>query len=222
MKLPIPTHCGDVLILLTDQSFTLHVVGLVTTDGQQHFHTQSLVKYAVRRATAVTAAKALAVGGRIFFLNIDTSDWSEISNHRRLDDTNTSSEELCADGFWRAGTVVYPPGMLLRVDINRDVHGFVVYLMVVNHEVMKAGHTTTPLSTRMRSTFNALKNTMGDRADHSRYQEKTFKAEAQATVRAKREVELWAQEYPSRKAMIDKEETLNAHYQGLWTKEGKR
>jgi hypothetical protein len=135
---------------------------------------------------------------------------------------NISSEDLCADGFWRAGTVVYPPDMVLRVDIDRDVHGFVVYLMVVNHEVMKAGHTTTPLSTRMRSTFNSLKNKMGDRADHPRYQEKTFKTQAQATVLAKREVELWAQEYPSRQAMIDKEEALNGHYQGLWTKEGQR
>ena len=53
--------------------------------------------------------------------------------------------------------------------MDRDAHGFVVYLMVVNGEVMKAGKTETPLSVRMRSTFNALKNKMGDRADHPRY-----------------------------------------------------
>ena len=77
----IPTHCGDVLILRTDHSFILHAVGRVTRDGQQDFHTHVNVKYANDRAAAEADAKALVVPGRrIFFRNLDTGDWSEVSN----------------------------------------------------------------------------------------------------------------------------------------------
>jgi hypothetical protein len=137
---------------------------------------------------------------------------------------NISNEELLADGFWRGGTVYpYPDATtILRVQIDRDVHGFVVYIMVANHEFMKAGKTETPFSTRMRSTFNALKNKMGDRADHPRYQEKTFKEQAQATIRARHEIELWAQDLGSYDKMMAKELALNTKYQGIWTREGQR
>ena len=73
----------------------------------------------------------------------------------------------------------------------------------------------------MRSTFNSLKNKMGDRAGHPRYQEKTFKEHAQTAIRAKQEIELWAQSFPSFELMMAKEKELNDKYQGLWTKEGK-
>jgi len=106
--------------------------------------------------------------------------------------------------------------------MDRDAHGFVVYLMVVNGEVMKAGKTETPLSVRMRSTFNALKNKMGDRADHPRYQEKTFKEHAQATIRGGYQVELWAKAFADATAMFAAEDALNNKYRGLWTKEGRR
>jgi hypothetical protein len=78
---PIPTRLGDVLILRTDHSFTIHAVGLVTKDGQQDFDTHVNLKYEREYAAAVVDARALGVPGhRIFFRNIDTSDWSEISN----------------------------------------------------------------------------------------------------------------------------------------------
>jgi len=76
----IPTQPGDVLILSTDQSFTIYAVGLVTTDDQQEFDFHMNVKYERDRAAAVAEAKALVVPGRrIFFRNIDTGEWS-ISN----------------------------------------------------------------------------------------------------------------------------------------------
>ena len=94
MNSEIPTHLGDVLILLTDQSFSIHAVGQVTKDGQQDFDTYHReqsghdhqrrhvnLKYEIDRAAAVADAKAMvAPGRRIFFRNIDTGDWSEISN----------------------------------------------------------------------------------------------------------------------------------------------
>ncbi len=131
-----------------------------------------------------------------------------------------TDEELRARGFWRAGTVSPDPVNTLRVEMSRDAHGFVVYVMVVDQEFMKAGKTETPLSTRMRSTFNSLKNKMGTRADHPRYQEKTFKEHAQATIRANRQVELWATECKSHAEMMALEDALNRQYRGLWTKEG--
>jgi hypothetical protein len=78
---PIPTQVGDVLILRTDQSFTIHAVGQVLRDGQQDFHAQMNVKYVSDRAAAEAEAKALVVPGRrILLRNLDTGDWSEMSN----------------------------------------------------------------------------------------------------------------------------------------------
>ena len=77
----IPTRIGDVLILLTDHTFTIHAVGQVTMDGQQDFDTHVNVKYENDRSAAVADARAFAgPGQRIFFRNIDTGEWSEISN----------------------------------------------------------------------------------------------------------------------------------------------
>ena len=71
----IPTQTGDVLILSTDQAFSVYVVGQVSTDGQQDFHDQKNAQY----IGDLAAAKALAIrGGRIFIRNIDTDEWSEI------------------------------------------------------------------------------------------------------------------------------------------------
>jgi hypothetical protein len=77
----IPTQLGDVLILMTNHSFTLYAVGQVTKSGQQDFDTHVNLKYPRDRATALAEAKALVVPGRrIFFRNLDTGDWSEIAN----------------------------------------------------------------------------------------------------------------------------------------------
>jgi hypothetical protein len=74
-----PTQQGDVLILRTDHSFTLHAVGRVTKDGQEDFDTHKHLKHAKDRATAVADAVALAEPGhRIFLRNLDTGEWSEI------------------------------------------------------------------------------------------------------------------------------------------------
>ena len=125
-------------------------------------------------------------------------------------------------GFWRAGTIRPDPISTVRVQIDHDVHRYVVYVMVANQEVVKAGMTQTRLSTRMNSTFNSLKNKMGARANHPRYQEKTFKEHAPASIRAGHEIEIWAQDLGSYEAMRAKEDDLNRTYQGLWTKEGSR
>ena len=82
MTTRIPTQSGDVLILRTaDTVFGTHAVGPVSKEAQQDFEGQTNVKYVSDRAAAVAAAKALVMPGRrIFDLNIDTGDWSEISN----------------------------------------------------------------------------------------------------------------------------------------------
>jgi hypothetical protein len=69
------------LILQTDKTFTVHAVGPVSKDGQQDFDGQTNLKHVRDRNDAVAEARALVVpGGRIFVLNIDTGDWSEISS----------------------------------------------------------------------------------------------------------------------------------------------
>jgi hypothetical protein len=80
MAARIPTQVGDVLILRTEQSFALYAVGQVSKADQQDFCAQVNVNYVRDRAAAVAEAKALVVPGRrVFFRNIDTGDWSEIS-----------------------------------------------------------------------------------------------------------------------------------------------
>ena len=76
----IPTQVGDVLILRSDQSFTVHVIGAVSKDGQQDFENQQMpLKYETDRAAAVAQAQALvAPGRRIFFRHLDTGDWFQI------------------------------------------------------------------------------------------------------------------------------------------------
>ena len=77
----VPTHRGDVLILRTERSYTIHVVGRVLTDGQQDFHGQTNLSYVPDQAEAEAAAKRLVAtsGGRIFVSNIDTAVWSEVT-----------------------------------------------------------------------------------------------------------------------------------------------
>jgi hypothetical protein len=77
----IPTHVGDVLILRTTQSYVVHAVGRVSKDGQQDFSSDANVNYEIDYAAAVARAKTLVLpGGRMFFRNIDTDHWKEISN----------------------------------------------------------------------------------------------------------------------------------------------
>jgi hypothetical protein len=81
MAKPIPTHRGDVLILRTTQSYTVHAIGRISKDGQQDFSNEANVNYEIDYVTAVAQAKALvSPGRRIFFRNLDTGDWNEISN----------------------------------------------------------------------------------------------------------------------------------------------
>ena len=74
-----PTETGDVLILRTSQSYTVYAVGLVATAGQHDFSHSERVRHVLTHAEALTIAKALvATGGRIYLLDIDTAEWSEI------------------------------------------------------------------------------------------------------------------------------------------------
>jgi hypothetical protein len=77
---PIPTQRDDILILHTKTAYTVYVVGKVTQDGQQDFHGQTDAQYLHDRLAAVAAAKTLVTPQRrIFLLDIDTGQWSEIT-----------------------------------------------------------------------------------------------------------------------------------------------
>ncbi len=77
----IPTQAGDVLVLRTAKSYTIHVVGRISNDGQQDFKDQSDLKYEKDRGAALAAAKRLRTPGRRIFLgDVDTNTWSEISD----------------------------------------------------------------------------------------------------------------------------------------------
>jgi len=77
----IPTQAGDVLILQTSQSFTIYAVGVVTRDGQQDFGVPASPTHVTDRGAAIRTAKTfLTRGRRIFLRDIDSGDWSEISD----------------------------------------------------------------------------------------------------------------------------------------------
>jgi hypothetical protein len=81
MAKQIPTHVGDVLILRTTRSYSVHAVGRVSKDGQQDFRNEAHVKYETDYTAAVIQANTLvAPGRRVFFRNIDTGAWYEMSN----------------------------------------------------------------------------------------------------------------------------------------------
>jgi hypothetical protein len=80
MASQMPTRVGDVLILGTSRTFTTHAVGRVSQDGQQDFHRQVNVKHVSDGPAAVAEAKAMVAPERhIFYFNLDTGEWSEVS-----------------------------------------------------------------------------------------------------------------------------------------------
>ena len=82
----MPTQPGDVLILKTSRSFDTHAVGAVFKNGQQDFRGLVKVRLAAHLAEAFSMASALVVsGGRIFLCDIDTDEWSDISQGLNLD-----------------------------------------------------------------------------------------------------------------------------------------
>jgi hypothetical protein len=150
---------------------------------------------------------------------------------------NISSDELKANGFQRGGTVCPDPTPLrclnpgsqrekweglFRVENMWDVQGYVVYIMVVNHEFKKAGHTGkggARFKTRMEGSFNCLRPVI---AGGPPYLGDPFKQHAPATILAQQDVELWAKPFPSLALMMAKESELNDKYEGELTKEGQR
>jgi hypothetical protein len=79
--LRIPTEVGDVLILRTEQTFSIHAIEVVTKAGQQDCRGQVHVTYVRNDEEALTEARAMCVPGRrIFILDIDSGDWSQISS----------------------------------------------------------------------------------------------------------------------------------------------
>jgi hypothetical protein len=73
------TRIGDALILLTRESYTIFAVGVVSRSGQLDFSQSEDVAHVTTIILAVQAAKALVhPQGRIYLLDIDTQEWSEL------------------------------------------------------------------------------------------------------------------------------------------------
>lgn len=109
---------------------------------------------------------------------------------------------------------------LFWVDIARDIPGFALYVMVVDGQFKKAGHTGkgnagTRFKIRMESSFSCLRPVI---AAGPPYQgDFPWKHRVPLTVLAGKEVELWV-----KAATADATEAseLNRRYRGEWTREG--
>ena len=94
----VPTKRGDVLILWTAQSFSIHAVGKVINDGQQDFTDQQDAHHLPDRAAAVAEARTLvAPGRRIFLQAFDTGDWSEVPSLPHDQRTKVLTDEEIMD-----------------------------------------------------------------------------------------------------------------------------
>ena len=141
-----------------------------------------------------------------------------------------TEDELRAAGFSRAGSVMSDPLKTIRVQIDWDAPGFVVYMMIVNDEVKKVGTTgrkDSSFKKRMFSTFYALRQVItGPVAGRppARWRSRPldpFKAHAPTVILSGQVVELWASECATFEFMIAKETELNNMYTPEWTKEGR-
>jgi len=75
-----PTQIGDVLILRTTASYTVYAVGPVSAAGQNDFTHGQEVRHVTTHTEAITIARAMAgAHGRIHLLDIDTAEWSVVS-----------------------------------------------------------------------------------------------------------------------------------------------
>ena len=60
---------------------SIHAIEVVTKTGQQDFRGQVQVKYVRNDEEALTEARGMCIPGRrIFILDIDSGDWSQISS----------------------------------------------------------------------------------------------------------------------------------------------
>lgn len=76
----IPTQRGDVLILLTLAPAS-YAIATVTIDGQQDFGAGYNVMKVPDFALAMKQARALALPGcRIYLVNVDTGEWTGVSD----------------------------------------------------------------------------------------------------------------------------------------------
>ena len=148
---------------------------------------------------------------------------------------NITRQELEAAGFHLAGRVSPDPAPLrclnprdarerweglFRVEISSNVEGHSVYIMVVNGEFKKAGHTGkggSGFRARMRGSFNCLRPVI---AAGPPYAGDPFKRHASVSMVEGEEVELWVKAQPTLGAMMAEEQELNERYRGQWTKEG--
>jgi hypothetical protein len=76
----MPTHRGDVLILVTTQNFPTYAVATVGTDGQQDFGRGLNIMHLVSFTEAVKVARThLLPGSQTYIMNIDTGEWALVS-----------------------------------------------------------------------------------------------------------------------------------------------
>jgi hypothetical protein len=79
----MPTHCGDVLILLTTQNVPTYAIATVSTDGQQDFGRGVNIMHLASFTEAVNVAKTHVLpGSRTYLMNIDTGEWAWVSSEK--------------------------------------------------------------------------------------------------------------------------------------------
>lgn len=75
-----PTDVGDVLIIQTTATFTNFAVGRVCSPGQQNFHGGAPITHLQGFGEALRYARSITEPAqKLFLMNLDNGEWSEIS-----------------------------------------------------------------------------------------------------------------------------------------------
>ena len=76
----MPTHYGDVIILITTESFPTYAMATVSCDGQQDFGRGVNVMHLAGFTEAAKLAQSFVLpGSQIYLMNIDTGEWALVS-----------------------------------------------------------------------------------------------------------------------------------------------
>jgi len=133
-----------------------------------------------------------------------------------------SDETLRVNAFARGGAVraISPHYFLVE---PQEVPGLAVYIMRVNGEYMKGGHTgkkASSFAARMKSEFGCLRPVIAAGPPYHGTGDPWQRLVPLMLVVPGAIVELWVKSYTDLQTMRDDEEELNDFYRGLWTREG--
>jgi len=124
-----------------------------------------------------------------------------------------AQQELRRLGFVPVGAIrSVNHGTSCETHFTREIPGYVVYALVVGHDIKKFGQTRTGIKRRIGGHASALRGIMEDPDGHPL---DPFKRLAPRVIEANQEIEVWARESTASSYAAEELE-LNLRYEPEW------